>query len=281
MQCPSVSIELLGLKIPSLLDSGSMVTLVCEGYFTKNILPLLQGLAGNMTEAHSLFQLSATNNQVMPVSKYFEADVSLLGFPIPRVGFLVVQDPNTVLEPQHNTQLPGVIGCNLIWLGCKEFRKVYGSEAFETFHCPNGVHPLVFAQMCSFYHQGKLQAQTSATSNNNVSNVSVNNSPVNVQTLGITSKVNKQVPKANSASALGQVWVDNTWEAICIPANSVKILQGKTSKVTHKILCMIEPRATNNLPMGLVVNRTMVIPRKSKKVPVAVVNTNSYNVWIR
>ena len=57
----------------------------------------------------------------MPVSKYFEADVTLLGFRIPQVGFLVVKDPNVLLEPQYSTQLPGVIGCNLIWLGCEEF----------------------------------------------------------------------------------------------------------------------------------------------------------------
>lgn len=61
-QCPSVSIELMGLKVPSLLDLGSMVTLVHEGYFTRNILPLLKGLVADMTEAHLLFWLSATNN---------------------------------------------------------------------------------------------------------------------------------------------------------------------------------------------------------------------------
>ena len=127
LQCPSVSIELMGLKVPSLLGSGSMVTLVCEGYFTKHILPLLKGLAGDMTKSHSLFQLSTVKNQIMPVSKYFEADVMLLpGFTIPQIGFLVVQDPNTLLEPQHSTQLPGVIGCNLIWLGCESSGRYMG-----------------------------------------------------------------------------------------------------------------------------------------------------------
>ena len=120
-QCPSVPIEVLGQKVPSLLDSGSMITLVHKGYFLKNILPLLQGSAGKLTEAHSLFQLSAANNEVMLVSKYFEPDITILGFKIPWVGFLVVKDPNTLLEPQHSTQLLGVIGCNLIWLGCEEF----------------------------------------------------------------------------------------------------------------------------------------------------------------
>ena len=44
---------------------------------------------------------------------------------------------------------------------------------------------------------------------------------------------------------------------------------------------MIEARSQNNLPLGVVVNRTAVTPSKSNKVPVTLVNTNSYNVWIR
>ena len=107
--CPSVAIGILGKQMPSLLDSGSMVTLVCEGYFQKNILPLLQGSSGNLAEAHSLFQLSGTNNGVIPVSKYFEADVTMLGFTIPWVGFLIVKDPNTLFEPQYTSQLLGVV----------------------------------------------------------------------------------------------------------------------------------------------------------------------------
>ena len=43
---------------------------------------------------------------------------------------------------------------------------------------------------------------------------------------------------------------------------------------------MVEPRVCHNLPRGIVVNRTMVIPHKNKKIPVALMNTNSYNVWI-
>ena len=39
-QCPAVPIDLLGQKVPSLLDSGSMVMLICEGYFTKKYLAL-------------------------------------------------------------------------------------------------------------------------------------------------------------------------------------------------------------------------------------------------
>ena len=144
------------------------MTLICEGYFTKNIQPLLGKSSGKLAKAHSMFWLSAANNEFMPVSKYFEANVTLLGFRIPPVGFLVVKDPNVLLEPQHSTQLLGVIGCNLIQLRCEEFGRSYGFDAFEEFCCPDGVHPVIFTQLCSHYHQSKLldspQAQVSSSS---------------------------------------------------------------------------------------------------------------------
>ena len=147
---------------PQLL--GSMVTLIWEGYFKKNILPLLKASLGELSEAHSLFKLSATNNSAMPVSRYFEADMKLLGFPVPQVGFLVVRDPNKLLEPQHFTQLPGVISCNLIWLGCEEFGMIHGFKRLEKFQCLNNIHPMVFTQFCLYYHQWKLWGQTGSLS---------------------------------------------------------------------------------------------------------------------
>ena len=64
--------EFFDLKVPSLLDSGSMVMFIRENYFNKYILPLFHGTVEELTEAHSLFQLSATNNQVMPVFEVFQ-----------------------------------------------------------------------------------------------------------------------------------------------------------------------------------------------------------------
>ena len=142
--CPKVTLEILGKGVPSLLDLGSMVTLIWEGYFEKNILPLLKASSGKLSEAHSLFKLSAANNSAMPVPRYFEADITILGFLVPRVGFLVVRDPNKLLEPQHSTQLLGVIGCNLIWLGCEEFGRIHGFKPLEKFQCPSNIHPVVF-----------------------------------------------------------------------------------------------------------------------------------------
>ena len=148
-----------------------------QGIFIKNNLPLLKKSAGDLTEAHSLFRLLAANNEVMLVLRYFEANVTLLGFTIPHVGFLVVKDPNTLLKHQYNTQLPGVIRCNLIHLGCEEFGRVYEFKAFEEFHCPPNTHPVVFAQMCSFYHQGKLSTSPQTQFANQI-----NSGPINIDT---------------------------------------------------------------------------------------------------
>ena len=44
---------------------------------------------------------------------------------------------------------------------------------------------------------------------------------------------------------------------------------------------MIEARTQNNLLLGVMVNCTAVSPSKMNKVPVTLVNMNSYHVWIK
>ena len=92
------------------------------------------------------------------------------------------KDPNTLLEPQCATELPGIIGCNLICLGCEEFGKLYGFECFENFQCLSAVHPVVFSQFCTFFHQEKLKAQTESEGQDTT----------NVSSLGISSKDKKK-----------------------------------------------------------------------------------------
>ena len=247
---------------------------------TNTFCPYLCGTAKELAEAHSLFHLLAANNQDMPVSKYFEAEVSILGFHIPSVGFLVVKDPNTFLKPQYNTHTPGFIRCNLIQLGYEEFGKVFGFEAFETFTCPKEVHPLIFAQICTLYHQGKDQVQSDAHSSNSLPNSNQQSSTFHVTNSNINFHSTPEDLSPLDAT-LGQVWVGDPHQVICIPANSVKVVQGKTSKKARQLSCMIEARSQNNLPLGVMVNRTTVTPSKTSKVPVTLVNTNSYHVWIK
>ena len=93
--------------------------------------------------------------------------------------------------------------------------------------------------------------------------------------LGLVQKVKKEILLRNWLPTLGQVWVGESHQPLCIPANSAKIVTGKTDKITKCLTCMVESCNGGNLPMGIVVNRTMVTPNKSKRVPVLLMNTNS------
>ena len=95
--------------------------------------------------------------------------------------------------------------------------------------------------MCSFYHQGKLSSPQTGSTNQNLDSIKVN-------TLGISSKSKKKNPSSGLDAVLSQVWVGSTHEAICIPANSMKVLQGKTNKITWRLSCMVEARECNKLP---------------------------------
>ena len=149
---------------------------------------------------------------------------------------------------------------------------MYGFDAFEEFRCPDNVHPVVFAQLCSHYHQSKLldspQTQVSSSS-------------IKSSTSETSSSEAKKIPNISLDNILGQVWVDITHEPICIPANSVKVIQGKTHKIMRHLMCMVESRDINNLHMGVMVNRAMITSKKSKWVPIILTNTNSYHIWIQ
>ena len=56
---------------------------------------------------------------------------------------------------------------------------------------------------------------------------------------------------------------------------------GHAKGVPYRGDFMVELAEDNNLPSGLIVNRTYVHPSKSNLVPVTLINTNDYNVWIR
>ena len=67
---------------------------------------------------------------------------------------------------------------------------------------------------------------------------------------------------------------------ICIPRNSVITIQGHTTKIHPKAVCLVEQAEHHNLPQGIVVNRC-VATVKLRSVPVILINTNKQNVWLR
>ena len=79
----------------------------------------------------------------------------------------------------------------------------------------------------------------------------------------------------------GRVMVGNRKQPICIPAGTSKVVIGKTQEKLPRGSYMVEATDDDNLPCGVSVNYTYVNPTKAKQVSVILLNTNSYNVWIR
>ena len=79
----------------------------------------------------------------------------------------------------------------------------------------------------------------------------------------------------------GRVMVGDRKQPICIPAGTSKVVIGKTQEKLPRGSYMVEATDDDNLPWGVSVNHTYVNPTKAKQVSVILLNTNSYNVWIR
>ena len=84
--CPKFNMGCGRKVIPSLLDSGSQVTLICQSFFEQEILPHIKPSDGEKANAHQLFQLTAGNNGKLPISMYVELDLNFLGIVVPKVG---------------------------------------------------------------------------------------------------------------------------------------------------------------------------------------------------
>ena len=65
--------------IPSLLDSGSQVTLIRQSFFEQEILPHIKPADGEKANAHQLFQLTAANDGKLLISMYVELDLDFFG----------------------------------------------------------------------------------------------------------------------------------------------------------------------------------------------------------
>ena len=93
-KCPKVCISAHGIQIPTLLDSGSEVTVLQQSYFDQHILPKSKPATGEKADAHNLFKLMVANDGQMPIKMYTELDHTFLGLKVPKVGILIAKEPN-------------------------------------------------------------------------------------------------------------------------------------------------------------------------------------------
>ena len=192
------------------------------------------------------------------------------------VGFLVINEPNRVLDKKHQTKLPGIIGWNMIQLAYKVFVDKYGEEKFNSFQCPVGVNPLLFSKLC-FYHYTEIPKEHDygvwsvyhQTDRNNMSP----KKSAHLAKKGQPSFIRKD-------GLLGQVTIGDKQQPICIPGNSTITIPGHTNKLPPKITCLVEQAEHHNLPLGIVMNQCVAMP-KARTILVIIINTNRYNVWIR
>ena len=89
-RCPKINMGCGRKKIPSLLDSGSQVTLICQSFFEQEILPHIEPLDGEKAKAH---QLTAANNGKLPVSMYEELDLDFWALLCQKWGFFSPKSP--------------------------------------------------------------------------------------------------------------------------------------------------------------------------------------------
>ena len=79
---------------------------------------------------------------------------------------------------------------------------------------------------------------------------------------------------------IDQVTIGNTQQPIFIPGNFTITILGLTNKLPPRTTCLMEQVEHHNLPLGIVVNQCMATP-KAWAIPIIIINTNKYNVWVR
>ena len=268
----------MGENMPSLLDSGSIVSLMQQTYFNRYFRPWLGPAEGAVVEAHNLFDLKSVNGGGIPLSRYIELDVEVLGMKVPRVGFLITQNPNEVLDPEHKTRLPGIVEWNLVWLAYEEFTKKHNPIVFENFECPEGVEPLLFSQLCIYYYADKVPAV--------VHEIEAEDGLVYTEAITknkdgkIIFKEKHQNFNIDKDEPVGTVMIGNDHQPICVPGNAMIMVPGNILKIINKGSYMLETAAHANLPSGIAVNCSYDTP-KSGRLSVILVNTTSKNIWIR
>ena len=78
------------------------------------------------------------------MSMYVELDLNFLGINVPKVGVLITQEPNKLLNDCHKTKLSGIIGWNVIKLTYQVFINKFGQKGLKNFDCPTGICPVLF-----------------------------------------------------------------------------------------------------------------------------------------
>ena len=119
--CPHLEVIMGGVKVPCLVDTGSMVSTVTESFFQEHFS------GQERLNFCSWLHLKAANGSSIPYLGYMELDAELCGRLISHCGVLVVKD----LPGNDALQVPGVLGMNVIRKCYQELFVQHGLALFE------------------------------------------------------------------------------------------------------------------------------------------------------
>ena len=114
-ECKTVELKLWGVTVSCLLDTGSQVSTIFEGFFREHLA--LEG--EDVHPAFECLKITAANGLDIPYIGYVEFDVEAMGLTIPEQSFLIVKDS------AHS--VPGLMGMNIV----KKCRELVHTE-FDT-----------------------------------------------------------------------------------------------------------------------------------------------------
>ena len=121
-ECPEVMVQIGGVSVKCLLDTGSQVSTISESFFRQH----LSGTEEDVMPTSNWLKLTAANNLPIPYLGYVELDMQTMGLTIPECGFLVSKDPDadksggrveeSKLSHKQSFQdlVPCLIGMNII-----------------------------------------------------------------------------------------------------------------------------------------------------------------------
>lgn len=125
--CPNIQVNMGGVDVLCLLDTGSMVSTITETFFRLHFEPWGQ----DRLRQCQWLQLRAANGLAIPYLGYLELDVKLCNRNISGCGVLVVRDP----PGGSMVEIPGVLGMNII---SKCYQEVFGNQGTLPFESLSG-----------------------------------------------------------------------------------------------------------------------------------------------
>ena len=135
-----------GVKVPCLVDTGSMVSTVRESFFHQHF----ETWDPERLKSCHWLRLQAANGLPIPYLGYLELDVELCGRILPGCGLLVVKDPPADASPP----VPGVLGMNILR---RCYSTLFGQHGSALFDLPTVAEaPKSVVQALQRCHQASL-----------------------------------------------------------------------------------------------------------------------------